>query len=60
LRAKEQQIEAGVRYVDALRDYWLAHADLTLILAGRLPPTEPAPVGPALEQSPRFPFPALQ
>lgn len=60
LRAKEQQIEAGRRYIDTLRDYWLAHADLTLILAGRLPPTEPAPVGPALEQSPRFPFPALQ
>lgn len=60
LRAKEQQIEAAVRYIDALRDYWLAHADLTLILAGRLPPTEPAPAGPALEQAPRFPFSTLQ
>lgn len=60
LRAKEQQIDAGVRYVDALRDYWLAHADLSLLLAGRLPPTEPAPIGPALEQGPRFPFPTLQ
>lgn len=60
LRAKEQQIEAGVRYIDALRDYWFAHADLALILAGRLPPTEPTPAGPALEQSPRLPFPALQ
>ena len=60
LRTKEQQIEAGVRYVDALRDYWLAHADLALILAGRLPPIEPAPIGPALEQGPRFPFPTLQ
>lgn len=60
LRAKEQQIDAGVRYIDALRDYWLAHADLALILAGRLPPIEPAPVGPALEQGPRFPFPTLQ
>lgn len=59
-RAKEQQIEAAVRYIDALRDHWLAQADLTLILAGRLPPTEPAPAGPALEQTPRFPFPTLR
>ncbi len=60
LRAKEQQIETAVRYIDALREYWLAHADLVLILAGRLPPTEPAPVGPSLEQAPRFPFPTLR
>jgi cobalt-zinc-cadmium efflux system outer membrane protein len=60
LRAKEQQIEAAVRYIDALRDYWLAHADLTLILAGRLPSPEPAPAGPTLEQAPRFPFPTLR
>ena len=60
LRAKEQQIEAASRYIDALREYWMAHADLTLILAGRLPPTEPTPAGPALEQAPRFPFPTLR
>ena len=60
LRAKEQQIEAAVRYIEALREYWEARADLGLILAGRLPPTEPGPVVPALEQLPRFPFPALQ
>ncbi len=60
LRAKEQQIEAAARSIDALRDYWLAHADLTLLLAGRLPSTEPAPAGPALEQAPRFPFPTLR
>lgn len=59
-RAKEQQIEAAVRYIDALRAYWEARADLELILAGRLPPTEPAPVAPALEQLPRLPFPTLQ
>jgi len=59
-RAKEQQIEAAVRYIDALREYWMAQADLALILAGRLPPTEPAPAAPALEQLPRFPFPTLQ
>lgn len=60
LRAKEQQIEAAVRYIDALREYWTARADLALISAGRLPPAEPAPAVPALEQLPRFPFPALQ
>jgi cobalt-zinc-cadmium efflux system outer membrane protein len=60
LRAKEQQIETAVRYIDALREYWTARADLALLLAGRLPPTEPAPVAPALEQLPRFPFSTLQ
>jgi len=59
LRAKEQQIEAAVRSIDALREYWIAHADLALILAGRLPSTEPAPAAPAVEQTPRFPFPTL-
>jgi cobalt-zinc-cadmium efflux system outer membrane protein len=60
LRAKEQQIEAAVRYIDVLREYWTAHADLTLLLAGRLPPTEPTPSAPVLEQLPRFPFSTLQ
>lgn len=60
LRAKEQQIETAVRYIDALREYWLAQADLGLLLAGRLPPTEPVPVAPTLEQLPRFPFSTLQ
>jgi cobalt-zinc-cadmium efflux system outer membrane protein len=60
LRAKEQQIETAVRYIGTLREYWMAQADLGLLLAGRLPPTEPAPAAPTLEQLPRFPFPALQ
>lgn len=59
LRAKEQQIAAAVRYIETLREYWLARADLALILAGRLPPTEPAPGAPTLEQLPRLPFPTL-
>jgi cobalt-zinc-cadmium efflux system outer membrane protein len=37
LRDREQQIETGVAYVEALRDYWLARADLSLIASGRLP-----------------------
>jgi cobalt-zinc-cadmium efflux system outer membrane protein len=37
LRDREQQIETGVAYVDALREYWLARADLSQIASGRLP-----------------------
>jgi outer membrane protein, heavy metal efflux system len=60
LRARQQEIDTASRYVEALRDYWTARTDLALILAGRLPPGEPAPAPPGLEQLPRFPFPALQ
>ena len=59
-QAKEEQIEAGARYVAVLHDFWVARADLGLILAGRLPRRETAPSPPALEQLPRFPFPTLQ
>ena len=37
LRDREQQIQTGVDYVEALRDYWLARADLLAIASGRLP-----------------------
>ena len=37
LRDREQQIETGVAYVEVLRDYWLARADLAQIASGRLP-----------------------
>ncbi len=36
LRAREQQIQAGVGYIEALRDYWLARTELGQILSGRL------------------------
>ncbi|MSP40334.1 MAG: TolC family protein [Deltaproteobacteria bacterium] len=36
LRAREQQIEVAVGYVEALRDHWLAHNDMEQIAAGRL------------------------
>jgi cobalt-zinc-cadmium efflux system outer membrane protein len=36
LQAKRQQIDAGVRYIEALRDYWLARIRLEQILAGRV------------------------
>ena len=37
LRAREQQIQTAVGYVEALRDYWLARADIEQLLDGRLP-----------------------
>ena len=37
LRDRERQIETGVGYVEALREYWLARADLLHISSGRLP-----------------------
>jgi cobalt-zinc-cadmium efflux system outer membrane protein len=61
LRAREQQIESAARYVDSLREYWLARADLTMILAGRVPPSEALlqPSAP-IEGLERFPFPTIQ
>lgn len=46
LIARRDQIEAGRAYVDALREYWLAKADLEQLLAGRVPAG--ASIGPAL------------
>jgi hypothetical protein len=44
LRAREQQIETAVAYIEALRDYWLARADAGQILSGRLPISNGMPV----------------
>ncbi len=61
LRTREQQIESAARYVDSLREYWLARADLTMILAGRVPPSD-ALISPSapIEGLRRFPFPTIQ
>jgi cobalt-zinc-cadmium efflux system outer membrane protein len=37
LRAREQQIQTAVDYIESLRDYWLARGDVEQILSGRLP-----------------------
>ena len=37
LRDRQQQIEAGAQYVELLREYWIARADLLHLLSGRLP-----------------------
>ena len=48
LRDRERQIETGVAYVEALREYWLARADLAQIASGRLPvPNGVRAAGPA-------------
>ena len=37
VRAREQQIQAAIAYIETLRDYWLARADLGQLLSGRVP-----------------------
>jgi cobalt-zinc-cadmium efflux system outer membrane protein len=36
LRAKQDEIEAGAAYVNALRDYWLARAEFDQVMNGRM------------------------
>jgi len=50
LRDRERQIEAGLAYVGALREYWLARADLVLISSGRLPMANGVGIGAAGDQ----------
>jgi cobalt-zinc-cadmium efflux system outer membrane protein len=45
VRAKEQQIEAAVAYIETLREYWLARAEVGQILSGRLPSGNALPAG---------------
>jgi hypothetical protein len=44
LDTTREQIQAGKEYVATIAEFWVAYADLTHKLGGRLP--EPAPVGP--------------
>ncbi len=37
LAAKQEQIRAGIDYVEALRDYWVARAELERAVGGKLP-----------------------
>jgi cobalt-zinc-cadmium efflux system outer membrane protein len=45
LRDRQQQIESGVEYVEVLREYWEARADLLHLLSGRLPASEGSRAG---------------
>jgi cobalt-zinc-cadmium efflux system outer membrane protein len=49
LQAKRDQVEAGKDYIEALRDYWLARAELDQILAGRFVRSERPLFTPTLE-----------
>jgi outer membrane protein, heavy metal efflux system len=44
LRAKEEQIETAVAYIETLRDYWLARGDAGQLLSGRLPTAAAVPM----------------
>jgi hypothetical protein len=37
VRAREQQIQTAVAYIETLLDHWLAHTELEHLLSGRLP-----------------------
>jgi outer membrane protein, heavy metal efflux system len=45
LRAREQQIQAAIAYIETLLDYWLAHTDLEQLLSGRIPSPESVTTG---------------
>ena len=36
LQSRQQQVEAGAQYIEAVRDYWLARTALDTLMAGRL------------------------
>ena len=40
LRARQEQVEAGGSYIEALRDYWVARVELERAIGGELPPGE--------------------
>jgi cobalt-zinc-cadmium efflux system outer membrane protein len=42
LSAKRDQVETARAWVEALRDYWIARAELDQLLAGRLVPISSA------------------
>jgi cobalt-zinc-cadmium efflux system outer membrane protein len=48
LMAKQKELEAYQKYLEALRDYWIVRADMQRSLGGRLP---------AHVQSKRIPHP---
>ncbi|MDB5290032.1 MAG: czcC 1 [Phycisphaerales bacterium] len=43
LQAKREQIDAGRQYIEALKDYWTARAELERAVGGKLPPAVQTP-----------------
>lgn len=52
LEARDQQWEGQARYITALRDYWMARADLEQALGMRLPAGEQRPLAPPESSKP--------
>ncbi|AGC42387.1 copper tolerance protein [Myxococcus stipitatus DSM 14675] len=52
LEAKREQIGAYRTYIETIRDYWMARADLEQLVGGRLPGAEGAPEEPAPSREP--------
>lgn len=44
LQAKRDEVQAGVAYIEALRDYWVARGDLNQITSGRMADSGQAPM----------------
>jgi cobalt-zinc-cadmium efflux system outer membrane protein len=43
LAVKQNEVEAQARYIAAVRDYWVAHAELERAVGGRIPTNEKQP-----------------
>jgi cobalt-zinc-cadmium efflux system outer membrane protein len=48
LAAKQGEVDARRGYLEALRDYWIARAELARALGGSLPPAPSQPAAPTL------------
>jgi cobalt-zinc-cadmium efflux system outer membrane protein len=46
LQSKQAEIDAGREYVEALKGYWIARAELERAVGGRLPATGPGIASP--------------
>ena len=53
LAAKQSEIEARRGYIEAVRDYWSARAELTRALGGAMPPSANPNLGPAPKRTER-------
>ena len=56
LQSKQAEIDAGREYVEALKGYWVAHAELERAVGGRLPASRPS-TQPTAATSPNAPMP---
>jgi len=64
LAAKQGEVDARRGYLEAVRDYWSARADLARALGGSLPPVQPtpkaSPPSPAASPAPSSPPPGSE